>query len=364
MKILHTEASDGWGGQEIRILSEAIWFRENGHEVVLCGPEHGELHARANANDFRWVSIPFNKKSQFKDFFRLKSLLKKEKFDVVATHSSVDTWVGILAARAAKVPRIVRYRHVSTAVSINKRNKWQYGKGCDFIITTAGCIKRKLCTDLKFPSNRIASIPTGINIPDPLPEREASRKALIDKTNAPPDTQWIGQVSVLRSWKGHDTLIRAFDILAEKNPKLRLAIAGGGPGLQYVEGLIAESSAGDRIHLMGHIENPWWFFRALDIVVLASTKNEGVPQSLMQAMFAEVPIVGSDVGGIPEIVSHRQTGLLVPPSNPEALARKIEDYLHDRVLREVCIGNALTRARHSFTINIMGKHVEEIMQQK
>jgi len=123
MKILHTEASDAWGGQEIRILSEAIWFRKNGHEIVLC-------------------------------------------------------------------------------------------------------------MDLKFPSSRIASIPTGINTPNPLPEREASRNMLIDKTNAPPDTQWIGQVSVLRSWKGHDILIRAFDILAEKNPQLRLAIAGGGPGYQ------------------------------------------------------------------------------------------------------------------------------------
>ena len=103
-------------------------------------------------------------------------------------------------------------------------------------------------------------------------------------------------------------------------------------------------------------------FRALDIAVLASTKNEGVPQSLMQAMFAEVPIVGSDVGGIPEIVSHCQTGLLVPPSNPKALAKKIEAYLNNPILREVCVGNALTRARQSFTINIMGKQVEKIME--
>ena len=84
----------------------------------------------------------------------------------------------------------------------------------------------------------------------------------------------------------------------------------------------------------------------------------------MQAMFAEIPIVATDVGGIPEIVSHRQTGLLVPPSDPDALAKKVEDYLNEPALREVCAGNALTRARQSFTINIMGKRVEEVMKAK
>ena len=139
-------------------------------------------------------------------------------------------------------------------------------------------------------------------------------------------------------------------------------LPGDGPMLDSIKDRISHSPVEERIFIMGHLKDPWWFFRALDVAVLASTENEGVPQSLVQAMFAETPIVGSDVGGIPEIVSHRQTGLLVPPSDPEALAKKIDDYLKDPILCQVCVGNALTRARQSFTINIMGKRVEGIME--
>lgn len=363
MRILHTEASNGWGGQEIRILSEALWFRDNGHEVVLAGPSNGRLKKNAKKHGFTWHDIPFTKKSQFKDYFKLRSLLKKEEFDVIATHSSVDSWVGILAGRSAKISRIVRYRHVSTPVSNNKRNRWQYRSGCDFVVTTADCIKQMLQNRLNCPSEKIASIPTGIKAPTPLPDRTESHTRLAKECSAPEDSQWIGQVSVLRSWKGHLDLIDAFDILAPSYDKLRLALAGDGPYREVLEERAAKSPHASRIHFLGQ-QDPWWFFRALDVAILASTKNEGVPQSLMQAMFAETPVVGTDVGGIPEIVSHRDTGLVAPPENPVTLAQNIEIMLADESMKRHCVDNATKRAQQMFTLDIMGKRIEEIMQSR
>jgi len=116
LTILHTEASNGWGGQEIRILSEAEWFRDQGYRIILANPQNGQLNAKARARGFEVFDIPFEKKTQLRDFFRVRKLIQDHKPDVIGTHSSVDSWVGLLAASLCRVPCRLRYRHVSTPV--------------------------------------------------------------------------------------------------------------------------------------------------------------------------------------------------------------------------------------------------------
>ena len=103
LTILHTEASNGWGGQEIRILSEAEWFRDQGYRIILANPQNGQLNAKARARGFEVFDIPFEKKTQLRDFFRVRKLIQDHKPDVIGTHSSVDSWVGLLAASLCRV---------------------------------------------------------------------------------------------------------------------------------------------------------------------------------------------------------------------------------------------------------------------
>ncbi len=360
LTIIHTEASDAWGGQDIRVFTEALWLRDQGHRVHLFTPAHGELFRRARAAGLDCEAIPFAKRTKVVDFIRLARRFKTIRPDVVCTHSSVDSWVGLTAARACKVPAAIRYRHVSTPVGNNFMNRWQYRRLCDHVVTTAGTIQNELRRTLGLSPDKVSSIPTGIAVPD-LPSREQARTALLERFNLPDNALLIGQISVLRSWKGQYVLIDAFERLAAALPDACLLLVGGGPVMGDYSKRSRESPFASRILLPGHQEDVWPFFRGLDVAVLASTKNEGIPQAGLQAMFAQCPFVGTTVGGIPEIVDHQRTGLLVPPNKPEAMAAAITRILCQPGLASNMTLKALAKVREHYSLEQMGQRTEQLM---
>lgn len=115
MKILHTEASPGWGGQEMRILREAEGMRSRGHEVIFAIREAGGLVKPARDAGFLVYEIPFTKKTLFSTFFQLLKIIRKQAIDLVNTHSSFDAWIGGLAAKLSG-SRVIRTRHLSTPI--------------------------------------------------------------------------------------------------------------------------------------------------------------------------------------------------------------------------------------------------------
>ena len=139
MKILHLEASPGWGGQEIRILREAEGMREKGHEVILCVMKGGELINRACKAGFTCYPLSFYKKDWLYCLFRLLRLIRLHEIDLVNTHSSLDAWIGGIAARIAGIP-VVRTRHLSTPIKKGWNSRILYGNLADFVVTTCASI--------------------------------------------------------------------------------------------------------------------------------------------------------------------------------------------------------------------------------
>lgn len=327
--VVHTEASDGWGGQDIRVLREAEWFRAQGHQIHLVTPPTGGLFQHAVSSGFSPIPMRLNKRTRIADFFRLRRLFAALRPDVVATHSSIDSWMGLTAAASVGVPCRLRYRHVSTPVRPNPLNRWMYRRLASHAVTTADFISRHLVEQLGLSPERVTAVPTGVERPAVLPAREDARRAAAAELGLPATTRFIGQVSVLRSWKGHADLIAAFDRLAADDPHLHLLIVGEGPYRWRVEEHRRAAAFAHRIHLVGHRENPWPLFRAMQVCCLCSISNEGVPQALEQAMLAGTPVVGTDVGGISELIGPGKTGLLVPRSAPAALAAAVHGLLGD-----------------------------------
>ena len=354
LTILHTEASDGWGGQEIRILTESEWFRKHGHTVVIATPSTGSLFLRAPQVGFHCIPIQFEKKTQLSDFFRIKKVIQSLKPDVVGTHSTVDSRVALLAAASCKTPCRIRYRHVSTPVTPHCLNKLLYRHACHGVIGTSASIVHDLIQRLEIEPTCVQSIPTGIDWPAALPEKNTARLALCQELGLPSEGRFIGQMSVLRSWKGTRILFQAFGHLALAHPSLHLVIIGNGPEKEALAELRTAHPHGNRIHLIGHRDDPWPYLRALDTAVLASTKNEGIPQAGLKALFAQCPLVGTQVGGIPEIIIEGKTGLLVPPENPSALAAAIERLLSDPTLAAHLAQEARPFVEKKHSIETMG----------
>lgn len=327
LRIVHTESSLGWGGQEMRILAEAQGLIRRGHDVkLLCAPQ-ARIHAEAANWGVPVVALPIEKKRP-RGLRALVAWLRANRSDVVSTHSSTDSWLAALALRilGRQVP-IVRTRHISAPVSRGPLSRWLYMRAAARVVTTGEALKRQLVERNGFSESRIESVPTGIDAGRFRPgERKASRAGF----GLPQDRVLVGIVATLRSWKGHAFLIEAMTRLP---PQVELVIVGDGPQREALEQQIAKLGLRGRVRMQGQQADVLPWLRALDIFALPSFANEGVPQALVQAMLVELPCVTTPVGGIPELAEHERTALLVAPRDPVALAAAIERLAGDEGLR-------------------------------
>jgi len=358
LRILHTEASLGWGGQEIRIMEEMRWFRDNGHEIALVAPRNSLIFINATIEGFQTYHLTFTKNKLMSETFRMCALINFFNPDVIATHSSVDSWAGLIAGTMQRVRCRIRYRHVSTPIKGHILNRWQYRSLAHLVFTTGECISQSLLETFSISSGKVITAPTAIRVPDTLLLKSEATRQLQKELSLGSEAYFIGQVSVLRSWKGHKILIDAFASISDNFPNLHLVFVGGGPQEPMLTDLLSSHPLRERIHLVGFKSDPWPYFRAFNVAILASVSNEGIPQSLLQAMHAEIAVVGSNVGGIPEIVLDEKTGLLVEPSDASSLAKALNLLLDNIRLRESLATAAKKMVLSDFKWDRLGRRME------
>ncbi|MDP1606530.1 MAG: glycosyltransferase family 4 protein [Rhodocyclaceae bacterium] len=355
MKIIHTESSCGWGGQEIRILSEARGMIERGHTVTLvCPPTSGIFRAAATYG-VPTVALPIYKK-RLTDFLALRRWLRdNDPIDVINTHSSTDSWLTALAcATLAGAPPIVRTRHVSAPISTNWPTRWLYGRASAHVVTTGETLRHAVLAVTGLPEERVTSVPTGIDTDRYTPgDRTTARAALdLDQT-----TPIVGIVATLRSWKGHRYLIEA---LASLPLRINLLIVGDGPQRAALASQVAELGLTDRVRFTGNREDVPLWLQAFDVFVLPSYANEGVPQALMQAMAVGLPCVTTSVGAIGELAQDGETALVVPAKNAAAIAAALQRLLGEAELRQRLGAAARTRVVAGFARSLMVERMEKL----
>ena len=317
LRIVHTESSLGWGGQEIRILSESQGLLRRGHDVkLLCAPQ-----SRIRAEAANWgvpaVPLPIERKRPV-GLGALHQWFGANLSDIVNTHSSTDSWLVALALLAHGRPvRVVRTRHISAPVPRGPLSRWLYMRAAARVITTGEALKRELVERNGFRATRIESVPTGIDAGRFRPGERAASRA---KFGLPQDKTLVGIVATLRSWKGHALLL---DAMTQLPADIELVIVGDGPQRGALEAKIAQLGLRGRVRMQGQQADVLPWLRALDIFALPSYANEGVPQALIQAMLVELPCVTTAIGGIPELAEHERTALVVPPRDAAALAAAI-----------------------------------------
>jgi len=350
LRILHTESSCGWGGQEIRILTEMEGMIGRRYEMHLLCPEESTIYGVAQKNNLPVTAIPIARK-KLRGMFALRKWLRQNRVDVIITHSSTDSWLAAVACKTMlRPPRIIRLRHVSAAVPNNFPTRWLYNNACEHIVTTGKCIRDQLINDNGFAPQRITSIPTGLDLQKFSPgDKKAARKQL----DLPESKHIIGIIATLRSWKGHCHLIEAFSRLIKQHENLHLLIVGEGPIREPLETLVDEFNLKEEVTFAGNQENTVPWFQSIDTFVLPSYANEGVPQALMQAMACRLPVIGGAVGGLPETIEEGKTGLLFPPKDVSALVCAIEKLLDAPQLAEQMGAAAYRAAQEKFGMQIM-----------
>ena len=175
-----------------------------------------------------------------------------------------------------------------------------------------------------------------------------------------PTTIMIGTIANLYKNKGLEYLIPAIEKIRYNN-KLCLTIIGDGPERKNIEKLIKKYKLENQVFLIGKIRDAHKYLKAFDLFVLPSVK-EGQPWAILEAMAAELPIVATNIAGIPEMIKNEESGLLVEPADPIILATAVEKILTHQSLAIRCVKNALETVKEKFEIDNMIRKNEELFQ--
>jgi glycosyltransferase involved in cell wall biosynthesis len=351
LRIIHSEAATSFGGQEHRVFKEMVAMRERGHYLEAVCQSDAELTQRLREAGFVVHTLDMDGAFNIvRDVFALKKILRAGRFDVLNTHSRQDTLIAATAGRLAKVPLIVRTRHLASPVGSLLSYTWLPHR-----VTTVSHYVRRQLIGRGVPAEHVQAIYTPVVL---TPRLEHS--TLRDELELSADAILVGCVAVLRPDKGHLELINAMLPLLRTRPKLHLVLAGGGSsGFEQLQAHIAHSDVSDRIHMLGTRRDVPNVLAGLDIFCLA-TRQEAMGTAFLEAAASGLPVIGTDVGGVCEMMRPGETGLLVPLDDAQALQHALIQLIDSPVLRTK-MGQAGYQRVHTegiFTTETLAKRTE------
>jgi glycosyltransferase involved in cell wall biosynthesis len=317
-----------------------------GHDTLLVHgsvePGEGTLDHLAAASHLRTVQIPDlgRRISPFSDvraFVRLLSLMRRETPDVIHTHTAKAGTLGRLAAAMfnAVRPRSRRcaivhtfHGHVlsgyfgRTGNAVVRAIERGLARLTDRIITISPAQRHDIVHRFRVASEHQTSvIPLGLAL-DPLLRLASDAPNARAQLGIDEHDFVVGFVGRFVPIKDVPTLIRAFARALLQRPDMHLLLAGDGPLRKALERQVEASGADGRVRFLGWTEDLPGFYATVDVVALTSL-NEGTPVALIEAMAASRAVVATSVGGVPDVVEHGRTGLLVPPEDPAAVAEAL-----------------------------------------
>lgn len=354
MRILHTEWSDGWGGQERRIMSDLVGMAGRGHRVFLVTRPRCRIGEEARGAGIQVLHLPMRNNLDLASVARLASILRKERIEIVNTHSGVDSWIGGLAAKLAGTPVLVRTRHLHLPLKRSWLNFVHYLP--DRIIACGESMRNFLVRECAFPDGTVVSIPTGIDFSRLVPGR--SRAQVRADLALPRDAFVVLMVGIIRGVKRHEVALRAIAQLAARIGSPYLVLAGDGPMTETMKQLAGDLGIAERVKFLGHRSDVADLLGAADCLLLTS-RSEGVPQAVTQALGAGLPVVATAVGGVPELVHDRRTGLLVAPEDVAAVADALEYLFRHPEAAEELAQHGREHAFAHYSLEAMLEHTEQ-----
>lgn len=345
LRILHMHTLPVISGSGIAVFQTMKGLKSPDVELALACAPGGPLENLFRGASLRYIPIKnfVSEVSLFKDLHALwqcYQLLKKERFHIVHTHNSKAGVIGRLAARAAGVPIIV---HTVRGFSFHNKVSWFYRQLFIFLERRAA----RWCDMIIFISQPLMDWAHRLKVPGRTPNLKIYSGIDIEAFQQPVDSSAvrqsvgladqdlvIGIVAKLWKGKGHQILIDAFANLVRAHPTvpLKLLVVGSGPLQETLRGQVHRLGLESQVVFAGFRSAIAAITAVLDISVLPSD-FEGMGRVVLEAMAAGKPAVGSNVGGIRELVDDGATGLLVPPGNRVKLERALDRLIGDPGLR-------------------------------
>ncbi len=324
LSLFQIDAGREWRGGQRQALFLARELAGKGFPFQLVVQPESPLHAKASEAGLPVLPITMNSELDLWAIHRLARAMRRAHCVLAHFHDAHGAALGSRAAARAHVP----IRIISRRVDFPVRSRHKYIKGIDSVIAISEGVRQVLIKG-GVPERLIEVVPSGIDF---APFREVKERDFLRKEfGFGPEDYLVGIVAQLEDHKGHRDLIEAAKILKDHAPRVRIVIVGEGSLRMQLDQQAHELRVEDVVYFLGFREDIPRILASLDLFVLSS-RMEGLGSSIMDAMASRLPVVATQAGGIPEVVIHRETGLLVPPQDPPALANAILKLYLDRAL--------------------------------
>jgi len=308
--------------------------------VIICLTDYTNFRNRLTSSDVQVIALHKRDGKDFGAYVRLWKVLRELRPDFVHTRN-LGTVDGVFAALLAGVRFRVHGEHGWDMMDLHGTNR-RYRllrRLCSLFthrhITVSGHLADWLHEVVHIPARKITRIYNGVDTGKFFP-RQTDRSILADSGFATSDSVVIGSVGRMAAVKNPVMLVRAFISLLEKNNDLRsklcLVMIGDGPLRSEVQQTAEAAGIADRVWLPGERDDVAELLAGFDIFVIPSL-NEGISNTILEAMATGLPVVATAVGGNPELVTPGATGVLVEAGDPEALVAGIQGYLDRPELR-------------------------------
>ena len=351
IRVMYVFAALPVGGAEKLLYAELQGMDTRRFQpMVCCLREKGPMGERIEASGVPVVALNRMKHKRFDlEIIRiLKKLMLRERIQVVHTHLYDGGRYGRLAAWRSKVPCVVATFHnvyVRRRPRIHLTNRL-LGHISDRIIAVSNSVKDDLIRFDGLPPDKIQVLHNTIDLKafqEPH-DREAVRRAHgIEASDIV-----VGWVARLAKQKGHKFLLEAMQLMSESYPNLRLLLIGDGPLKQRLVDQTHDLGLDNRVLFTGTSHQVPELMSAMDVFVLPSLW-EGLPLVIGEAMAAGVPVVGTDVGGVSELVINGRTGILIPPGQPQAIRNAVENVLKQPDRTRTMVENARQHVEKLFS---------------
>jgi len=358
LTIVHLDCGRTWGGGQAQVFMLIDGLRVAGHRNILICREGSPLARRASKEGIASVArANFGVITMPKVVGILRRVCETENADILHLHDSRSHSIGALyAISTPERPATVVSRRVAFARKDNAFSRWKYRHGVDRYVAISEAAAETI-TAHGVARDKIDVVPS-CYAEEPDFARKGSGE-LREGLKIDNEANLIGSVGGLTEVKGHIFLLRALRQVLQEREDCYLVLAGDGTQKEFLQDTADELGIASRVFFLGFLTDLAPVYADLDLFVLPSLV-EGLNSSLLQAMAWGIPCVASNVGGVPEAVADGKEGLLVPPREPDLIARAILRILSDSTLSQSMGVSGREKAKRVFSREAMVSQTEDI----
>ena len=353
---------DSWGGLEIHLLHLGTQLRDRGHRVIIAGRPGRYVLSRAQALGLETFEATVRRQSDWTDFRRYQEFFRREKVDVIHAHTQEDALVPAAAAKLAGVPAAFLTWHLPSPFKRRKDGNLILALLYRRLIAISESV-RDMHVQHGVAPRRIQTIHHGTDI-EAFRALTSDVPAVRASLGLAPEELAVGIAGRVAPEKGHRDLLEALRLLADRSFRLRVVVIGDGSDMPSLRQEVSDMGIGDKVIFTGFRDDINNIMAAMDIVAVPSIWPEPCSAVIQQGMALSKPVIGTRMGGTPEMIAHGETGLLVPASDPAALAEALTRLADAPELRRAMGEAGQVRVEALFTLRGMTDKVEALYRRE